>query len=214
MVGAMAPKAKPTATAGTTGIHRAPGRPRRPGVEDAVLGAALELLSERGIEGTTMNAVVERSGVARATVYLRWPNRQALITAAVRHSMGPPVLTVSGHVEHDLRTAAARIQEVLAAPAFRSVFPAVVAGLTRGEPSETQVSFEAIAPGRKRVVAAYAEFAKAQGFRTDISPDLAVDLIIGASIGHYLATGTPPTDDVRDQITEIVFDGLRVRPKA
>src|SRR5512141_1816297 len=84
--------AKPSAT-------RAPGRPRRADVEDRVLGAAIELLSERGVDGLTTNAVVERSGVARATVYLRWPTRQALIAAAVRRAMGQPVIEPRGDIE-------------------------------------------------------------------------------------------------------------------
>jgi AcrR family transcriptional regulator len=44
------------------------GRPRDLGADARILQAASELISEVGIEGTSMSAVVARSGVARATV--------------------------------------------------------------------------------------------------------------------------------------------------
>jgi AcrR family transcriptional regulator len=60
------------------------GRPRLPDTERAILKAVGELMAEQGVSGTTINAVAARSGVARGTVYRRWPNRSAMIAAAVR----------------------------------------------------------------------------------------------------------------------------------
>lgn len=190
---------------------RAPGRPRRPDVEDHVLDAAIALLAERGIDGTTMTAVVERSGLARATVYLRWPNRQALVAAAIRRSMGRPILKGTDNVERDLRAGAERVREIFSSRSFRSVFPALVAALTRDGPDEATVSYDLIAPGRAVLADVYGRLAADQGFRDDVSPALVIDLVTGAHIGHYLATGEAPDEAVRDQIMEIVLDGLRRR---
>ena len=61
---------------------RTPGRPRSRSVDDAILRAAGELLRDAGVEGTTINAVARRSGVARASIYLRplaiWAIEEAL----------------------------------------------------------------------------------------------------------------------------------------
>lgn len=197
----------------TTGqVTRHAGRPRRPDVEQVVLDAAIELLAERGIEGTTMSSVVERSGVARATVYLRWPNRQALITAAVRRSMGRPILASSDDVETDLRRASARIAEILDSPSFRGVFPALVAGLTRQGPgAQAPISFREVAPGVDVILNVYRDYAAAQGFRDDVAPELAVDLIVGSHLGHYIVTGRPPNARERDQLLDAVIEGLRRR---
>lgn len=204
-------KTRPGTSTIAVASSRAPGRPRRPDVEQTVLDAATELLAERGIDGTTMSAVVERSGVARATVYLRWPNRQALIAAAVRRSMGRPIVKGTGDVVRDLEMGAERVQEIFESPAFRSVFPAVVAGLTTDRAPGTGLSYDLIAPGRAVLIDGYRRFAAAQGFRTDVSPEVVIDLLTGAHIGHYLATGEPPGDAARDQIVEIMLDGLRLR---
>src|SRR6478672_2503349 len=64
------------------------GRPRDTDADSRVLRACVELLTELGAEATTMSAVIERSGVARATVYRRWPNREALLIAALREVKG------------------------------------------------------------------------------------------------------------------------------
>jgi AcrR family transcriptional regulator len=184
-------------------------------VEDAVLGAAIGLLTEEGVERTTMSAVVERSGVARATVYLRWANRQALIAAAIRRAMGRPILAASGDVEVDLRRAAERMRELLESPAFRGVFPAVVASLTRPSAgSDEPIPFQAVAPGLPLILESYRRYAVGQGFRGDVAAETAAALIVGGHIGQYLMTARPPTAAERDQLMEVIFDGLRRREPA
>jgi AcrR family transcriptional regulator len=194
---------------------RHPGRPRRSDVEAVVLDAAIELLSERGIDGTTMSAVVERSGVARATVYLRWPTRHALILAAVRRSMGRPIVDSTNDVEADLRRGSDRLAEVLDSPSFRGVFPALVASLTRqGGGAEAPISFFAIAPGMHVILNVYRDYAAQQGFRPEVEPEVVLDLLLGSHLGHYLIRGRPPTAIEREQMLEAILDGLRAREPA
>lgn len=201
----MAPRA--SAATGKPDAPRAPGRPRRADVEDLVLDATLALLAEQGIEGTTTSAVIKRSGVARATVYLRWPTHEALITDAIRRAMGRPVIQPSGDVEADLRRGAEQAKAVFESPTFQRAFPTIVAALT-GQAS-SQLSFDVLAPGRPNLAGEYDALAASQGLRTDVAPDLVIDTIVGGFIGRYLATGAPPSDADRAQILEIVFDGLR-----
>ena len=49
-----------------------------------ILGAAHELLMDRGYAAMTIEAVADRAGVARATIYHRWSSKQALVVAAAR----------------------------------------------------------------------------------------------------------------------------------
>ena len=56
--------------------RRSRGRPRLPATDAAILGATVDLLTEVGIGGTTTNAIVERSGCSKATIYRRWPTRE------------------------------------------------------------------------------------------------------------------------------------------
>jgi AcrR family transcriptional regulator len=44
-----------------------------------VLHAALELVAERGLDATSMDAVAQKSGVSKATIYKHWSDKDALL---------------------------------------------------------------------------------------------------------------------------------------
>ena len=46
---------------------------------DAVFAAAIALFVERGYDGTTMEAIADRAGVARASVFNYFPRKQAIL---------------------------------------------------------------------------------------------------------------------------------------
>ncbi|MFW6691669.1 TetR/AcrR family transcriptional regulator [Streptomyces sp. MAR4 CNX-425] len=65
---------------------RRPPAPRRRGavLEDAILRAAAEILTESGVPALTMDEVARRAGTNKNALYRRWPNRVALGVAAYR----------------------------------------------------------------------------------------------------------------------------------
>jgi len=71
------------ATADAPRVRRkrgAGGRPRRLGVTEAVLEAAIALAAEgEGIAQLTLDAIAARAGVGRPTIYRRWPSKDALL---------------------------------------------------------------------------------------------------------------------------------------
>ncbi len=80
---------------------RSRGRPRRAGADEEILTVALSMLREKGYRDLTVDAVAERAGVAKTTVYRRWPSKGAMIAAALSpanrdHSPS------SGSLERDL----------------------------------------------------------------------------------------------------------------
>ena len=44
-----------------------------------VLEAGLRLVAERGVDGTSMDAIAELSGVSKATIYKHWSDKDALL---------------------------------------------------------------------------------------------------------------------------------------
>ncbi|WP_116948214.1 TetR/AcrR family transcriptional regulator [Jiangella endophytica] len=58
------------------------GRPRDPEADRRIREAAAGLLLERGIDGMTVDAVAERAGVGKATLYRRWSGKDELVLAA------------------------------------------------------------------------------------------------------------------------------------
>jgi AcrR family transcriptional regulator len=68
----------------------------------AVLHATLELLGERGIGGTTIESVAERSGVAKTTIYRQWDSQAALVLDAFSSIQRPPCDPATGALRGDL----------------------------------------------------------------------------------------------------------------
>ncbi|WP_329310702.1 TetR/AcrR family transcriptional regulator [Streptomyces sp. NBC_01262] len=59
-------------------------RRRGAALEEAILGAAVDELTESGYAGLTMDKVATRAGTNKNAIYRRWPNRLALGIAAYR----------------------------------------------------------------------------------------------------------------------------------
>src|SRR5207237_983939 len=61
---------------------RGRGRPRDPKVDEAILGATVAVLRERGWSGTTIEEVAARAGVGKTSIYRRYPAKVALVADA------------------------------------------------------------------------------------------------------------------------------------
>src|SRR5213592_3320126 len=80
----------PYRTLAASGTLRAMGRRRGAALEEAILRAAMEELTETGYATLTMERVARRAGTNKNAIYRRWPNRAALGIAAYQQ------FTVSG----------------------------------------------------------------------------------------------------------------------
>ena len=61
------------------------GRKRDATRDAAILDAAIETLAEFGFERMTMEMVAVRAKAGKATVYRRWPSKEAMVLEAVAH---------------------------------------------------------------------------------------------------------------------------------
>lgn len=62
-----------------------PGRPRDPEVHEAILTAAAKMLGESGYARLSIDGVAQRAGVARKSIYRRWPDKLTLVTDLLQH---------------------------------------------------------------------------------------------------------------------------------
>src|SRR5579859_5493396 len=71
------------------------GRPRAQDRTPAILQAAKELMEQVGCDRLRIQDVADRAGAGLATLYRRWPTKQALVADAICFHAGmflPPVL--------------------------------------------------------------------------------------------------------------------------
>jgi AcrR family transcriptional regulator len=79
-------------------------RTRSAAAHKKVLGAALELVGERGVDATSMDAVAQKSGVSKATIYKHWADKDALLLEMMAEAVGlesRPVFD-TGHTRADM----------------------------------------------------------------------------------------------------------------
>jgi AcrR family transcriptional regulator len=87
--------------------------PRGERARERVLRAALELLADRGLPGFTMEAVAQRAGASKATVYRHWRSPGALLVDAMDLSFKPFPLPATGRLRSDLIELASRLEALL-----------------------------------------------------------------------------------------------------
>ena len=68
--------------------HKA-GRPRNEEVRAKIIAAALSLLEEGGYGKVTCDAIAERAGCGKATIYRWWPNKAAVVINAFAEAVTP-----------------------------------------------------------------------------------------------------------------------------
>ena len=77
--------------------RKGPGRPRSVRADEAIIAAVIDLLADgTTAEALSIEAVAARAGVGKATIYRRWPNKDALLLDAVASLKGG-VPEIEGH---------------------------------------------------------------------------------------------------------------------
>ncbi|WIM94326.1 TetR/AcrR family transcriptional regulator [Actinoplanes oblitus] len=103
---------------------RSPGRPRS-GVDATVFAATLRAVHELGYTRATVDRVAALAGVAKTTIYRRWPSKGELVVACLLDAFGPVPLAGATRGEilaGGIRWIAARIGEPGIGAAFAGVF--------------------------------------------------------------------------------------------
>ena len=96
------------------------GRPRDPGVDRRVADAAITLFGEAGWAGFSMEAVAKRASVGKASIYLRWPTKEALLVEALRLRVGIIDEVDTGSLREDLVRLARQILDLYLGDAGRA----------------------------------------------------------------------------------------------
>jgi TetR/AcrR family transcriptional repressor of mexJK operon len=95
------------------GKRRGPGRPRDAKKVEAIIAAAQRLFLEQGFEGASVDAIAEAAGVAKATVYARFANKEALLKQSIVTKCGEflDADTLDWHAGRSLREALIAISD-------------------------------------------------------------------------------------------------------
>jgi AcrR family transcriptional regulator len=91
---------------------RKAGRPRSVQSHQAILEAALTLFAEEGLAGVSMEAIAERAGVGKTSIYRRWSSKEDVIKEAITLFREDLPLPDTGNIRNDLLFIAKGSQEL------------------------------------------------------------------------------------------------------
>ncbi len=189
-------------------LNSPPVTQRRRGhvLEEALLDAAWEELTEHGYDEFTIDAVAARAGTSRAVLYRRWPGKPQLVHAALVHVVGkdsvvaPDTGTLRGDVIALLRLANKKRIRVA------TVVFTQLGDFYRQTGTNLSELIASVQGGRDRVLDAAIQRAVARG---EIRPGQISDRIARVPVDLFrcevLTTLKPIPDAVIEEIVDTIF---------
>jgi len=173
--------------------HRSPlsrrrGRPRSQAADQAILRAALKVFIEGGVEGANIEQIADYAGVARTTLYRRWPSKEELIAEAIASARGEEERPAADRAR--IAKSPEPLIKALAAVVTRSAYRALAARLIGSVPSCPKLMeayWNNYLLRQRKAMLKVIEAGRDQGIvREDSDPEILLDLIGGAVIHHLL----------------------------
>ena len=188
---------------------RGRGRPRDEDARGRILQASLEALEDLGYPGVTCEAIAERAGASKATIYRWWPHKEAVMLEALRESVAQELpFPDTGNLKKDICIQLHNFVKLLNGPRGR-VFKGMIAA-AQSDP-KVAAAFLSIWVLPRR------EFARRgiEKYSSELRPGLDLELVLDALYGplyYRLLIGHQPlTIELADHMAELVWAGM-VKP--
>ena len=105
--------------------------PRPKSSPDEILALTFQLIADHDVSGVSVDMIAARSGVSKATIYRRWPSREALIQATIDSLRRPAKDPDTGSLRGDLTVLLGELVEFLNRPVGGKVFAAFMNAAVR-----------------------------------------------------------------------------------
>ncbi|MEV1024334.1 TetR/AcrR family transcriptional regulator [Streptomyces sp. NPDC050264] len=174
---------------------RPPGRPRT-GVNDVVFAATLGTIQELGYARATVERIAAAAGVAKSTVYRRWPSKGELIVDCLLDAFGPAPL--KGARPAELMSSTIHwIAEKIAEPGVGDAFAGVFSDAVSDPALREILSSRLQDPYRLALQDALGEPEHRVLFF--------IDVVVGVLLHRMGMTGEPMADSDVDALVEMVL---------
>ncbi|MDQ1713050.1 MAG: hypothetical protein QOE45_2500 [Frankiaceae bacterium] len=204
-------------TAATDADLPARGRPRDPHADEAIIDATIALLTEEGFDRVSMDAVAARAGVGKATIYRRWPSKEALVIDAVARRSDPmpdpppPGVFPVGPIREQL-TALLEGVAAMSRTGVGRLLPCMVGASVSNPALATHYRERIIAPRRARLAELLTKAVEVGALREDLDVDLAIDLVVGPLLYRIVfASDLPMPEGHCARLVDELMQGLAVQ---
>ena len=189
--------------------RNAAGRPRSPVVDQAILGAALELFIEHGVAGASIEKIAKRAGVGKTSIYRRWSSRETLLAQAIeafRNATGYTTELLDRTPPRDFVKLLIDACEIIARPEIRKLMARLI-GSVPDYPMLIEVYREIYYLPRRAAFVRALERVQAAGLLArNTDPETLADMLSGALIYHLLMPpgGENPVGELRDHMIRLL----------
>jgi AcrR family transcriptional regulator len=189
--------------------QRRPGRPRRRSTDDAITSAALDVLAERGFQGATIEAMAERAGVGRNTIYRRWRSKEELIADALRELTTDFDVWRTDDLFSLLLNWLRDFSRTFSDPLLGRLLAGVLGELQRN-PVFADVYAERVVRPRRDALLGRLRDAQGRGeLRSDVDVEYVADLLGGAVLLRLLPLGLPAVGETyAEELLETIWRGI------
>lgn len=177
-----------------------------------MLQAALELMEEHAFSQVTAEAIAERAGASKATLYRWWPNKAAVVIEAFRETVAPELpLRDTGSLREDLTAQVRNFARVLSGRGGRMLRSFVLAATS--DP-EVAAAFRTIwsQPRRAEARKVLRQKQSSGQMRGDVDLDLVLDSLYGPLYYRFLVKNECPSRKYAESLAELVIQGLVEAP--
>ncbi|GAB3606530.1 TetR/AcrR family transcriptional regulator [Conyzicola nivalis] len=187
-------------------------RPRNTESDALILAAAAEALLQDGYDGLVVDEIARSVGVAKTTVYRRWPTKNHLVVSVVAGWQGvvdvPNTGDEADDIANDLTTIAGGMCHVLDPAPIRRLVAELAAARMRDDDLGSAV--DRLWSDRRAATAAVLERGIAGGaLRRDLDPEVVTDELAGAVYYRVLITGGSLDDAYARALVRTVLAGAR-----
>lgn len=156
-----------------------------------------------------MDAIAAASGVSKATVYKHWENKDALLIDVIRQqSAGYPEFN-SGDPKADLVNLLRHLARKVKSEELARIWPRIISYAV-GNPNFGRALQEYVfAPRREMVLRLLYEASERGGLRSDIDPELAMDLLIGPIMHRRFVDEKNVPADLPERIVEYFWNAFQ-----
>jgi AcrR family transcriptional regulator len=172
------------------------GRPRSERAARAILEAASELLLDRGLSAVSMDAVAERAGVSKATIYRWWPTKETLALDALytEWATASPHARDTGSLRGDLLAMLRPWGRLAGSRPYGRVVAALLTEAQTDPVFAAEYRQRFVEPRREQGREILRRAIERGEIPADLDLEVALDLIYGP-IYHRLLQGHAPLDD-------------------
>jgi AcrR family transcriptional regulator len=188
-------------------VARRPGRPRDARADRAILEATLELAAAEGLAGFSVDAVAQRAGVSKATIYRRWSSKEQMVVEAIHELAVSVEVPDTGSLRGDLDALYGVIcQGMQQGPASDLMAQVVLAAKTN--PEVAALLRETLAERRRPLRGALERAVERGELPAGTDLGVAMDLLTGPVFFRFLVTREGVDQRFLDCIRDVVVEGL------